>query len=129
VRLFLQDTDATKRERVIDELLQRKEFAALWVMKWAELLQIRSADQQVQMSSKSAVQCFDWLEEEVAQNVPVDQMVKTLITATGPSFEVPAANFYKVERDTLKTSENVAQAFMGLRIQCAQCHNHPFDRW
>jgi hypothetical protein len=59
----------------------------------------------------------------------MDQMVRSLITASGGSFANPAANFYKVERDTLKTAENVAQVFMGMRIQCAQCHNHPFDRW
>ncbi|HEY1109376.1 MAG TPA: DUF1549 and DUF1553 domain-containing protein, partial [Opitutaceae bacterium] len=129
VRLFLADKSPQKREAVIDTLLARKEFSDIWVMKWAELLQVRSADQQVQMSPKSALQYFDWLDEQVGQNVPVDQMVRTLLTASGPSFENPAANFYKVERDTLKLSENVAQAFMGLRVQCAQCHNHPFDRW
>ena len=119
----------TKRERVVDELLARREFVDLWVMKWAELLQVRSTDQQLQMSAKSALQYFNWLEDQIGRNVPVDQMVKTLLTATGPSFENPAANFYKVERDTLKLTENVAQAFMGVRIQCAQCHNHPFDQW
>ncbi len=129
VRTFLADASAGKRDAVIDDLLGRKEFADLWVMKWAELLQIRSADQQVQMSTKSALQYFDWLEGEITQNVPVDVMVKKLLTATGPSFEAPAANFYKIERDTLKLSENVAQAFMGVRVQCTQCHNHPFDRW
>ena len=129
VRTFLADTSGGKRDAVIDDLLGRKEFVDLWVMKWAELLQIRSADQQVQMSTKSALQYFDWLEGEITQNVPVDVMVKKLLTATGPSFEEPAANFYKIERDTLKLSENVAQAFMGVRIQCTQCHNHPFDRW
>ena len=129
VRKFLADSASAKREAVVDELLTRKEFVDLWVMKWAELLQIRSADQQLQMSYKSALQYFDWLEDQITRNVPVDVMVKSLLTATGPSFETPAANFYKVERDTLKLSENVAQAFMGVRIQCAQCHNHPFDRW
>jgi hypothetical protein len=129
VRTFLADPSATKREKVIDHLLGRKEFINVWVMKWAELLQIRSADQQLQMSYKSALQYFDWLEGQISQNVPIDTMVKTLLTATGPSFENPAANFYKVERDTLKLTENVAQAFMGVRIQCTQCHNHPFDRW
>ena len=129
VKKFLADTLPSKREAIVDELLGRKEFADVWVMKWAELLQIRSADQQVQMSTKSALQYYDWLEEQIAQNVPVDAMVKALLTVTGPSFEAPAANFYKVERDTLKLSENVAQAFMGVRTQCAQCHNHPFDRW
>lgn len=129
VRNFLADAVSDKRARVVDDLLSRKEFVDIWVMKWAELLQIRSADQQVQMSNKSALQYFEWLEEQIARNVPVDVMVRTLLTATGPSFENPAANFYKIERDTLKLSENVAQAFMGLRIQCTQCHNHPFDRW
>jgi hypothetical protein len=98
-------------------------------MKWAELLQVRSADQQVQMSTKSAAQYFDWIERQVTSGVPADEMVRALLTATGPSFEEPAANFYKVERDPLKLSENVAQAFLGVRTQCAQCHNHPFDRW
>ncbi len=129
IRGFLADQAATKRERTIDELLARREFVDVWVMKWAELLQIRSADQQLQMSYKSALQYFDWLEDQISRNVPLDEMAKTLLTATGPSFEHPAANFYKVERDTLKLTENVAQAFMGVRIQCAQCHNHPFDRW
>lgn len=129
VRKFLADPAPAKRAAVIDDLLGRKEFVDLWVMRWAELLQIRSADQQVQMSTKSAVQYFDWLEDQIAANVPVDAMVRRLVTATGPSFENPAANFYKIERDTLKLTENAAQAFMGVRIQCAQCHNHPFDRW
>ena len=129
VRAFLADPDPAKRERMIDQLLDRPEFVDVWVMKWAELLQIRSANQQVQMSYKSALQYFDWLEDQIGRRVPVDVMVKSLLTATGPSFETPAANFYKIERNTLKLAENVAQAFMGVRIQCAQCHNHPFDRW
>jgi hypothetical protein len=129
VRRFLADPAPDKRTALVDTLLARKEFAAIWVMKWAELLQIRSADQQLQMSAKSAQQYFEWLEEQVTRNVPADRMVRALLTAIGPSFEAPEANFYKVERDTLKLSENVAQAFLGVRTQCAQCHNHPFDRW
>lgn len=129
VKKFLADPAPAKREALIDRLLTRKEFTDVWVMKWAELLQVRSADQQELMSAKSALQYFDWLEDQIAGNVPVDVMVKNLLTATGPSFETPAANFYKVERDTLKLTENAAQALMGVRIQCAQCHNHPFDRW
>ena len=62
-------------------------------------------------------------------NVPVDQMVKELLASKGGTFSNAATNYYQNERDTLKTSENVAQVFMGMRIQCAQCHNHPFDRW
>jgi len=129
VRRFLAEASPTKRETTVDALLARKEFVDVWVMKWAELLQVRSADQQVQMSPKSALMYFEWIEEQLGRGVPADAMVKALLTATGPSFETPEANFYKVERDPLKLSENVAQAFMGVRMQCAQCHNHPFDRW
>jgi len=129
VRRFTSDASTGKREAIVDELLKRPEFVDMWTMKWAELLQVRSQDQILQFSYKSAFQYFEWLHGQIAANVPLDQMVKSLLTATGGSFENPAANFYKVERDTLKTAENVAQVFMGMRIQCAQCHNHPFDRW
>jgi len=129
VRKFVGDPSTGKRELVVDEMLKRPEFTEMWVMKWAELLQIRSGDQVLTFSYKSALQYYDWLEKQISQNVPVDQMVRSLMTATGGSFENPAANFYKIERETLKTSENVAQVFLGMRIQCAQCHNHPFDRW
>ncbi|MFM9031061.1 MAG: DUF1549 domain-containing protein, partial [Opitutaceae bacterium] len=129
VRSFLADRSPGKRAALVDELLASPGFNDVWVMKWAELLQIRSADQQVQMSAKSAAQYYEWLEGQITGSVPADAMVRSLLTATGPSFEEPAANFYKVERDPLKLSENVAQAFLGVRTQCAQCHNHPFDRW
>jgi hypothetical protein len=72
---------------------------------------------------------YNWLKDRVASNTPVDQMVRELLGANGGTFTNPPTNFYQLERDTLKTSENVAQVFMGMRIQCAQCHNHPFDRW
>ncbi|MEW6305426.1 MAG: DUF1549 and DUF1553 domain-containing protein [Verrucomicrobiota bacterium] len=129
VRSFQADISTGKRERVIDELLNRPEFADIWVMKWSELLQIRVADQVLRFSNKSVRQYHDWLGDQIRENVPVNKMAGALLTATGPSFQNPAANFYKVETDTLKLTENVAQVFMGMRIQCAQCHNHPFDRW
>jgi hypothetical protein len=129
VRAFVADPSPGKRAALVDALIARPEFTGVWTMKWAEMLQIRSADQQVQMSVKSAQQYYEWLEDQMERHVPADEMVRALLTATGPSFERPEANYYKVERDTLKLAENTAQAFMGLRIQCAQCHNHPFDRW
>ena len=72
---------------------------------------------------------YDWLREQVVNNVPVDKMVKELLASSGPTFKNPAANYYKLETQILATSENVAKVFMGMRIQFAQCHNHPFDRW
>jgi hypothetical protein len=112
--------------RLVDELLNRKEFAEVWVMKWAELFQIHSSQQ---VSYKAALLYYNWLQDKIARNVPMDQMVQQLLSATGGTFKEPATNYYQNETDTLKVSENVAQVFMGMRIQCAQCHNHPFDRW
>ncbi|MBW3538866.1 MAG: DUF1549 domain-containing protein [Planctomycetes bacterium] len=123
---FMSDADPAKREKLIDELLSRKEFVELWVMKWAELLQIRTTQQ---VSYKSMLRYYNWLQERIANNVPMDQMVRELLAANGGTFANAATNYYQNETDTLKTSENVAQVFMGMRIQCAQCHNHPFDRW
>jgi hypothetical protein len=111
---------------LVDELLGRKEFAELWVLKWAELLQIKSSQQ---VSYKAMLLYYNWLQEKIANNVPMDKMVQELLAAKGGTFKSPATNYFQNETDTLKVSENVAQVFMGMRIQCAQCHNHPFDRW
>ncbi|MBI5800735.1 MAG: DUF1549 domain-containing protein [Verrucomicrobia bacterium] len=127
VRTFLADKGAKKREKKVDELLERPEFTEMWVMKFAELLQIRTVNNVFQY--KSALQYYDWLKDQFARNVPMDKLTQELLTAKGGTFANPAANFYKVETDVLKLSENVAQVFMGMRMQCAQCHNHPFDRW
>ncbi|HZL38276.1 MAG TPA: DUF1549 and DUF1553 domain-containing protein [Tepidisphaeraceae bacterium] len=124
---FLASTDPQKRQKLVDDLISRKEFVDMWVMKWAELLQIRSDNNQV--SYKSALLYYNWLEDKIARNVPFDQIVQEILGANGGTFKTPATNYYQITTDTLKVSENCAQVFMGMRIQCAQCHNHPFDRW
>jgi hypothetical protein len=124
---FLADKSPQKRSEYIEHLLGRKEFVDLWVMKWAEILQIRSINNIV--DKKGALLYHQWLDRRIASNQPVDQMVRDLVTASGGTFENPPTNYYQAERNTLKLTENVAQAFLGMRIQCAQCHNHPFDRW
>jgi hypothetical protein len=123
---FLNDKTPNKREKLVDELLGRKEFAELWVLKWAELLQIKSSND---VSYKAMLLYYNWLQDKIANNVPVDQWVQEVLSAKGGTFKSPATNYYQTERDTLKITENVAQVFMGMRIQCSQCHNHPFDRW
>jgi hypothetical protein len=123
---FVSRSEPNKRDLLVDELLARKEFVELWVLKWAELLQIRSSQQ---VSYKSMLLYFNWLQDKIANNVPMDKMVQDLLSANGGTFKNPATNFYQIETDRLKVTENVAQVFMGMRIQCAQCHNHPFDRW
>ncbi len=123
---FMADTDADKRVKLVDRLLERKEFSEIWAMKWAQLLKVKSDNQ---VSYKSAFLYSSWLTNKLAEETPIDQIVRQMLAANGGVFEQPETNFYQVETDTLKTAENVAQVFMGIRTQCAQCHNHPFDRW
>jgi len=125
---FMASTDPDKRTKKVDELLSRKEFTEMWVSKWAEWLMMRSGGQS-QIPDKSIVLYSQWLTDQIANNVPMDKMVRDILGASGGTFSTPATNFYELERDKLKVSENIAQIFMGMRIQCAQCHNHPFDRW
>ncbi len=123
---FLVSNLPNKRDLLVDELLDRKEFSELWVLKWAELLQIRSSNE---VSRKAMLQYYNWLQEKIAKNVPTNEWVRELLGANGGTFKNPATNYYQIERDIIKVTENVAQVFMGMRVQCAQCHNHPFDRW
>ena len=123
---FLADPAPDKRAQLIDRLLERKEFAELWAMKWADLLMVRSSNQ---VSYKSVFLYSSWLTDKISKNVPLDEMVRELLTASGGTFSNPPTNYYHIERNTTKTAENVAQTFLGMRTQCAQCHNHPFDRW
>ena len=127
-RAFVADPDPHKRAKLIDRLVEKKEFVELWVMKFAELLQIRSGGNQG-ISYKATVLYYNWLQEKLANNVPMNEIARELLSADGGTFRNPATNFYQLERDTKKLTENIAQVFMGMRIQCAQCHNHPFDRW
>ncbi len=129
VKSFLADKDAAKRGKKVDQLLARNEFVDIWAMKWSELLQIRSGNNQAQASYKSVLTYYNWIREQLEKNVPVNEMARQLISSTGSNLENPATNYFELEIDPLKLAENTAQAFFGTRIQCAQCHNHPFDRW
>jgi hypothetical protein len=126
---FIASTDPKKREKLVDDLLTRPEFVDLWVMKWAELLKIRSTDNVNEMSYKATLLYFDWLKDQFTKNVPINQIVKQLLSSSGGTFKNPPTNYYQAENETLKVAENTAQVFAGIRMQCAQCHNHPFDRW
>jgi hypothetical protein len=132
LQAFIADTRPDKRKQLVETLLQRKEFTELWVMKWAELLQIRSGiagNNNVPPFYKNALLYYNWMADEIGKNRPINEIVVELLSANGGTVSVPAVNYYQSELDRLKLSENVAQVFMGMRLQCAQCHNHPFDRW
>lgn len=123
---FLSSEAPDKREKLVDELLESKDYLDMWAMQLAELLQIRNANG---LSSKG-LQLYDaWLREQVHLGTSVDQILRQLIPASGSTFENPATTYYQTETTPQLLAENIAQAFLGTRIQCAQCHNHPFDRW
>ena len=126
-RAFLADTAPDKRAKLIDALLQRPEFNELWAMKWADLLRVQTVPNQI--DRKALVRYNDWLRTSITENKPLDQLVRELLSAQGGNFTSPAVNFYVAEQNPLQMSENVAQVFMGIQLKCAQCHNHPFERW
>ena len=125
---FTTDADPQKRVKKVDELLARSEFVDIWALKWSELLQIRTGQNQ-NGGYKTTLTYYNWLHDQLAKNVPINEIARTVIRANGSILENPAANYYNLENDPLKLAEDTAQAFFGIRVQCAQCHNHPFDRW
>ena len=124
-RQFAQDQRLDKRQRLIDELLTRPEFADFWALKWADLLRVEEKT----LDRKGVATFHAWIRDSVATNKPLDVFVRELIAARGSTYEHPPANFYRAMRDPITRAETVAQVFLGTRLQCAKCHNHPFDRW
>jgi hypothetical protein len=124
---FTADEAPGKRSRKIDELLSSSQFDDLWAMKLGELLLVRTEPNRVEY--KPMFLYWQWLQQQVVERVPLDRLVRNLLAASGGSFASPAVNFYQIEPMPQKIAENAAQALLGIRIQCAQCHNHPFDRW
>ena len=119
----------TRRRRaaisVIDRLLLRPEFYDFWALKFADVL--RSNGRLIQ--TKGAYVFHRWIRECLERNLPMDQLVRELLTSDGSTFKNPAANYYRISRDPETAVETTAQLFLGVRIQCAKCHNHPFERW
>ncbi|HLN29054.1 MAG TPA: DUF1549 and DUF1553 domain-containing protein [Gemmataceae bacterium] len=122
---FLASHDSNKRSRLIDKLLERPEYADFWTMKWSDVL--RSDRKTIQEKGIHVFQ--DWLHSRMERNAPFDQIVRELLTANGSTFANPPANYYRIARDPQNLAETTAQLFFGIRMQCAKCHNHPFERW
>ncbi len=122
---FLADRDPEKRIHLVDRLLDRPEYADFWTLKWGDLLRIDS-----QKLGAQGMLAFNlWLRESFSSNKPVNQMVNELITAQGSIFRNGPANFYRVARSPDELAETTAQVFMGVRLQCAKCHHHPFESY
>ena len=131
---FMANTDPGKRTHLVDDLLGRVEFGELWAAKWGEWLKIRtSTNPGSGTAMKAGWNYYHWLREAMVGNMPWDQLAKELITGNGSNFRDPPSNYYTMlpanKLEPMKLGEDTAQIFLGLRTQCAQCHNHPFDRW
>ena len=124
-RKFLANQSTDKRARLVDALLARPEFADFWALKWADLLRV---DRQ-KLGQRDAYAYYRWIREQFAANRPLDQFARALLTAEGPLDDAPAGHFYKVVSKPGEMANAVSQVFLGVRIACAECHHHPFDRW
>jgi hypothetical protein len=125
VRRFLDDKRTDRRARLVDALLERPEFADYWALKWADLLRVDSQA----LGPKRAYGYYRWIRESVAANKPLDQFAREVLTVEGPLEDVGPASFYKVVSKPGERASTLSQVFLGVRIACAQCHHHPFDRW
>ncbi|MBL8808561.1 MAG: DUF1553 domain-containing protein [Planctomycetaceae bacterium] len=125
VRAFVADTGADKRDRLIESLLSKPEFVDYWTYRWSDLLLLNGTE--LRPDAISAY--YGWIRGHIEKNSPWDQMVRELVTSRGSSFENGATNFFARHQAPEDMAENVSQAFLGLSIGCARCHNHPLEKW
>ena len=124
-RAFTADTAPDKRAALIERLFARGEFADFWTLKWADLLKIEE-----RQLDRNGMKVFHaWIRESIARNKPLDLFARELIAARGSTYENPAANWWRANRDPVTRAESTARVFLGTQLNCAQCHNHPFERW
>ena len=127
VLAFLADPAPSrqKRSKIIDRLIASPAYVDHWTVKWGDLLQ----SSRKYLGDKGVYAFREWIHDSIAANKPYDRMVRELLTARGSSYDEPAANFFRVTRDAKPTMEKTTQVFLGVRMVCAQCHDHPFERW
>jgi hypothetical protein len=135
VSAFVADTDAKKRAKLIDAVLARPEFTDYWALQLGDLFQNRKERDHDVRGTKGVRQFHDWLRKQVAANRPWDELARDVLTATGSNTEHPAVGYFIVtvgeqrHGENSEAPESVAQAFLGTRIGCAKCHNHPLERF
>ena len=123
---FQQDTSAERRDHVVDRLLLSSEYADFFANKWTAMLKNRRDDASDIVSNFAF---YSWVRDSLLSNKPYDEMVRELLAATGTVIANPPVAWYKRVKDPKQQLEDVAQLFLGVRMQCAQCHHHPFERW
>jgi hypothetical protein len=127
VQAFLADRtpQRQKRAKLIDKLIASPAYVDHWTVKWGDLLQ----SSRKYLGDKGVYAFREWIHDSIAANKPYDKMARELLTARGSSYDDPPANYFRVTRDAKPTMEKTTQVFLGVRMVCAQCHDHPFERW
>ena len=125
VRAFVADGGQSKRERLVDSLLARPEFADHWANKWADLLRPNP----YRVGIKAVFNYDQWIRDSFRQNRPMDQFARELITAQGSTWKNGAATLFRDRREPEEMTTLVSQLFLGIRLECAKCHHHPFEKW
>jgi hypothetical protein len=125
VEAFVADPAPDKRARLVGALVERPEFVDYWTYKWSDLLLVSSRS----LSRNGVRSFYDWIRANVAANTPWDVFVRDLTTATGRTDQNGAANYFVIHRNPIDVAENYTQAFLGLTLTCARCHNHPMEKW
>jgi hypothetical protein len=124
-RRFLVSPRLDRRARLIDDLLQRPEFADYWAQRFSDILR----NEEKTLDRKGVRAYHQWIRQALAENRPLNQFARDLIASRGSTYAEPAANYYRALRDPYARAEATAQVFLGIRMQCAKCHNHPFNQW
>ncbi len=127
VSRFAADPDPQKRAKLIDRLLERPEYAGYFALKWGDILRIRREGNSNKMRGTYAF--HEWIHQSFEENKPYDQFVREILTAAGELRLNPPVAWYREVTTPVLMADDVAQVFLGTRIQCAQCHHHPFEKW
>lgn len=125
VLAFVKDTAPDKRARLIDNLLTRPEFVDYWTYKWSDLLLVTSR----KLNGTALTSFYNWIRKSVEENKPWDRFAREILTAQGSNLDNGATNFWLLHKEPIDQSETTTQAFLGMSIQCAHCHNHPLEKW
>jgi hypothetical protein len=125
VERFLADTAADKRAKLVEQLMEREEFADYWSYKWSDLLLVSSK----KLNTTTMWAFYNWIRDSVKQNRPWDAFAREIFLSSGSTRENGALNYFVLHKDPIELSENATQAFLGQRITCARCHNHPLEKW
>lgn len=125
VENFLADPSADKRARAIDRLMARDEFVDYWAYKWSDLLMVSSR----RLNSAAMWAFYDWIRQSVKENKPWNQFAREIFLSSGSTRQNGALNYFVLHKDPIDLTENATLAFLGQRIMCARCHNHPLEKW